>query len=148
MHKFLWIIFIFFVKWLYMFRTIISPSLGATFNTLYSATGTCRYVWLPELFLSHSRAPGSTALPLPSLDARTLNTTYSQLPTPSLNKPETNQFRRPTDRRRFSDNGRLFLKIYCKESTYSVGYCWITRRHLDWELGINGWFFYLTNIVW
>ena len=30
----------FFVKWLYMFRTIISPSSGATFNKLYSATGT------------------------------------------------------------------------------------------------------------
>ena len=26
----------FFVKWLYMFRTIISPSSGATFNKLYS----------------------------------------------------------------------------------------------------------------
>ena len=36
----------FFVKWLYMFRTIISPSSGATFNKLYSAIGTCRYVWL------------------------------------------------------------------------------------------------------
>ena len=30
----------FFVKWPYMFRTIISPSSGATFNKLYSATGT------------------------------------------------------------------------------------------------------------
>ena len=30
----------FFVKWLYMFRTIIAPSSGATFNTLYSAIGT------------------------------------------------------------------------------------------------------------
>ena len=30
----------FIVKWLYMFRTIISPSLGATFNKLYSAIGT------------------------------------------------------------------------------------------------------------
>ena len=30
----------FFVKWLYMFRTIISSSSGATFNELYSATGT------------------------------------------------------------------------------------------------------------
>ena len=36
----------FFVKWLYMFRTIISPSSGATFNKLYSAIGTYRYVWL------------------------------------------------------------------------------------------------------
>ena len=36
----------FFVKWLYMFRTIISPSSGATFNKLYNAVGTCRYVWL------------------------------------------------------------------------------------------------------
>ena len=36
----------FFVKWLYAFRTIISPSSGATFNKLYSAIGTCRYVWL------------------------------------------------------------------------------------------------------
>ena len=36
----------FFVKWLYMFRTIISPASGATFNKLYSAIGTCRYVWL------------------------------------------------------------------------------------------------------
>ena len=36
----------FFIKWLYMFRTIISPSSGATFNKLYSATDTCRYVWL------------------------------------------------------------------------------------------------------
>ena len=34
----------FFVKWLYMFRTIISPSSGATFNKLCSAIGTCRYV--------------------------------------------------------------------------------------------------------
>ena len=34
----------FFVKWLYMFRTIIRPSSGATFNKLYSAIGTCRYV--------------------------------------------------------------------------------------------------------
>ena len=33
----------FFVKWLYMFRTIISPSSGATFNKLYTAIGTCRY---------------------------------------------------------------------------------------------------------
>ena len=30
----------FFVNWLYMFRTIISPSPGATFNKLYSAIGT------------------------------------------------------------------------------------------------------------
>ena len=30
----------FFVKWLYMFRTIISPSSGATFNKMYSAIGT------------------------------------------------------------------------------------------------------------
>ena len=36
----------FFIKWLYMFRAIISPSSGTTFNKLYSATGTCRYVWL------------------------------------------------------------------------------------------------------
>ena len=36
----------FFFKWLYMFRTIVSPSSGTTFNKLYSATGTCRYVWL------------------------------------------------------------------------------------------------------
>ena len=36
----------FFVKWLYMFRTVISPSSGATFNKLYSAIGTCQYVWL------------------------------------------------------------------------------------------------------
>ena len=36
----------FFVKWLYMFRTMISPSSGVTFNKLYSAIGTCRYVWL------------------------------------------------------------------------------------------------------
>ena len=36
----------FFVKWLYMFRTIISPSSGATFNKLYNAIGICRYVWL------------------------------------------------------------------------------------------------------
>ena len=36
----------FFVKWLYTFRTISSPSLGATFNKLYSAIGTYRYVWL------------------------------------------------------------------------------------------------------
>ena len=39
----------FFVKWLYMFRTIISPSSGAKFNKLYSATGTCRYVWLQHV---------------------------------------------------------------------------------------------------
>ena len=32
----------FFVKLLYMFRSIISPSSGATFNKLYSAIGTCR----------------------------------------------------------------------------------------------------------
>ena len=32
----------FFVKWLYMFRTIISPSSGATFNKLYTAIGTIR----------------------------------------------------------------------------------------------------------
>ena len=36
----------FFVKWLYMFRAFISPSSGATFNKLYSAIGTRRYVWL------------------------------------------------------------------------------------------------------
>ena len=36
----------FFVKWLYMFRTTVSPSSGATFNNLYSAIGTFRYVWL------------------------------------------------------------------------------------------------------
>ena len=30
----------FFVNWLYMFRTIISPSSGATFYKLYSAIGT------------------------------------------------------------------------------------------------------------
>ena len=36
----------FFVKWFYMFRTIISPSSGAKFNKLYSAIGTRRYVWL------------------------------------------------------------------------------------------------------
>ena len=30
----------FFVKWLYMFQTIISPSSRATFNKLYSAIGT------------------------------------------------------------------------------------------------------------
>ena len=36
----------FFINWLYMFQTIISPSLGATFNKLYSAIGTCWYVWL------------------------------------------------------------------------------------------------------
>ena len=39
----------FFVKWLYMFRTIISPSPGATFKKLYSAIGTfvpVPYVWL------------------------------------------------------------------------------------------------------
>ena len=40
MQKFLRIIFIFFVKWLYMFRTINSSSSGATFNKLYSAIGT------------------------------------------------------------------------------------------------------------
>ena len=33
----------FFVKWLYMFRTIINPTSGATFNKLYSATGTYRH---------------------------------------------------------------------------------------------------------
>ena len=35
----------FFVKWLYMFRTIISPSSGATFNKLCSAVhaGTALY---------------------------------------------------------------------------------------------------------
>jgi hypothetical protein len=43
----------FFVKWLYMFRTIISPSSGATFNKLYSAIGTCRYVWLQLKLLVH-----------------------------------------------------------------------------------------------
>ena len=36
----------FFVNGFYMFRTIISPSSGATFTKLYSAIGTCRYVWL------------------------------------------------------------------------------------------------------
>jgi hypothetical protein len=36
----------FFVKWLYVFRNIISPSSGATFNKLYSEIGTCRYLWL------------------------------------------------------------------------------------------------------
>ena len=36
----------FFIKWLYMFRTTISPSSGAIFNNLYSAIGTCQYVWL------------------------------------------------------------------------------------------------------
>ena len=30
----------FFVKWLYMFRTIISSSSGVAFNKLYSAIGT------------------------------------------------------------------------------------------------------------
>ena len=34
----------FFVKWLYMFRTIISPSSGATFNKLYSAIGIRQYM--------------------------------------------------------------------------------------------------------
>ena len=34
----------FFVKRLYMFRTIISPSSGATFNKLYSAIVTYRHV--------------------------------------------------------------------------------------------------------
>ena len=33
----------FFVNWLCVFRAIISPSSGATFNKLYSAIGTCRY---------------------------------------------------------------------------------------------------------
>ena len=37
-----------FFNCLYMFRTIISPSWGATFNKLYSAIGTCRYVWLQQ----------------------------------------------------------------------------------------------------
>ena len=33
----------FFVKWLYMFRTTISPSSGATFNKLYNVVSTCWY---------------------------------------------------------------------------------------------------------
>ena len=32
MHKFLWIIFIFFVKWLYLFRTNDSPKEAESFN--------------------------------------------------------------------------------------------------------------------
>ena len=39
-------LYFYFLKWLYMFRTIISPSLGAPFNKLYIAIGTRRYVWL------------------------------------------------------------------------------------------------------
>ena len=34
----------FFVNWLYIFRTLISPSSGAAFHN--GAIGTCRYVWL------------------------------------------------------------------------------------------------------
>jgi hypothetical protein len=47
----------FFIKWLYMFRTIISPSSGATFNKLYSAIGTRRYVWLRCIHTTPSRQP-------------------------------------------------------------------------------------------
>ena len=41
----------FFAKWLYMFRTIISPSSGATFNKLYSATGTFVLVRLAAVWI-------------------------------------------------------------------------------------------------
>ena len=47
----------FFVKWLYMFRTIISPSSGATFNKLHSAIGTCRYVWLLYSIQTYRHVP-------------------------------------------------------------------------------------------
>jgi hypothetical protein len=45
--------YFFFVKWLYVFETIISPSSGATFNILYSAVGTfmpvrLAAVWMPQ----------------------------------------------------------------------------------------------------
>jgi hypothetical protein len=73
---------------------------------------------------------------------------YSTLRTVSYRRRcSTNQFCRSTARPRFRDDGRFFLNIYCKESMYSVGcraarvcdnYRWMTRRHLDWELGING----------
>ena len=39
----------FFVKWLYMFWTIISPSSRATFSKLYSAIGTVVQVRLYQL---------------------------------------------------------------------------------------------------
>ena len=45
-HTFVNSLYLFFVNWLYIFRTIISPSSGTTINKLYSAVGICRYVWL------------------------------------------------------------------------------------------------------
>ena len=47
----------FFLKWLYMFRTIISPSSGATFNKLYSAIGTFVPVRLARLYSLLNVAP-------------------------------------------------------------------------------------------
>ena len=41
MHKFIVSSLYYFVKWLYMFRAIISPSSGTTFNKLYSACTSC-----------------------------------------------------------------------------------------------------------
>ena len=41
----------FFVKWLYMFRPIISPSSGATFNKLYGAIGTFVLVHLAAVWI-------------------------------------------------------------------------------------------------
>ena len=40
-----------FVNWLYMFRTIISPSSGGTFNKLYSAIGTFLPVRLAAVWI-------------------------------------------------------------------------------------------------
>jgi hypothetical protein len=62
----------------------------------------------PELFLSHSRAPGSTAFTVP-----TLNTTYCELSTLSLNK-QILSLDIPTPF--FFDDGQFFLSIYCKGS--------------------------------
>jgi hypothetical protein len=51
----------FFVKWLYMFRTIISPSSGTSFNKLYTAIGTYVPVWIYPY--GHIRAGMDISIP-------------------------------------------------------------------------------------
>ena len=50
----------FFVKWLYMFRTIISPSSRASFNKLYSAIGTFMPVHLTAVWIQQGLYPHSS----------------------------------------------------------------------------------------
>ena len=49
-----------FVNWLYMFRTINSPSLEATFKKLYSAIGTFVPVHLAAVSIQHPDVPAYT----------------------------------------------------------------------------------------